>query len=393
MISLVADIIQLEVLSAIGTTASGGATYWMPEQASEVAPKIDWLFEFINVICYIFFAAILILTVVFSIVYRRRSHTREGEEVTHHTALEVTWTVVPLLIVIVMFYMGMTGYMYLDTVPENAYEVRVNGQVWSWTFQHPNGAVEGDQVTVPLDRPVQFIMTSSDVLHSVYIPAFRVKNDVVPGRYRTLWFTATKPGEFQLLCSEYCGKGHSDMSARVFVLPEEEFQIEIARLAQEYMDLPTESLGYYAADKLYPRCASCHSVNGDPNTGPTFKGLWERTEAGEQRFTNGAVMSQLQKQGDGFYDPAMGGVQNYIRESILYPQKLINEGYGPVMPSFKGQLKDRQVDALIMMLRDLDTYFEADGSIKPAPENLVPSEEAEPKEVQTANQDGGTPEA
>ncbi|MDG2053186.1 MAG: cytochrome c oxidase subunit II [Phycisphaerales bacterium] len=393
MISLVADIIQLEVLSAIGTTASGGATYWMPEQASEVAPKIDWLFEFINVICYIFFAAILILTVVFSIVYRRRSHTREGEEVTHHTALEVTWTIVPLLIVVVMFYMGMTGYMYLDTVPENAYEVRVNGQVWSWTFQHPNGAVEGDQVTLPMDRPVQFIMTSSDVLHSVFIPAFRVKNDVVPGRYRTLWFTATKPGEFQLLCSEYCGKGHSDMSARVFVLPEEEFQIEIARLAQEYMDLPTEALGYYAADKLYPRCASCHSVNGDPNTGPTFKGLWERTQAGEQRFTNGAVMSQLQKQGDGFYDPDMGGVQNYIRESILYPQKLINEGYGPVMPSFKGQLKDRQVDALIMMLRDLDTYFEADGSVKPAPENLAPPEEAEPEEVQTANQDGGTPEA
>ena len=393
MISLVADIIQLEVLSALGTTASGGATYWMPEQASEVAPKIDWLFDFINVICYIFFAAILVLTVGFSIVYRRRSHIREGKEVTHHTALEVTWTIVPLLIVVVMFYMGMTGYMYLDTVPENAYEVRVNGQVWSWTFQHPNGAVEGDQVTLPMDRPVQFIMTSSDVLHAVYIPAFRVKNDVVPGRYRTLWFTATKPGEFQLLCAEYCGKGHSDMSARVFVLPEEEFQIEIARLAQEYMDLPTEALGYYAADKLYPRCASCHSVNGDPNTGPTFKGLWERTQAGEQKFTNGAVMSQLQKQGDGFYDPAMGGVQNYIRESILYPQKLVNEGYGPVMPSFKGQLKDRQIDALIMMLRDLDTYFEADGSVKPAPENLAPSEEAESAEAKTAKQDGGTPEA
>lgn len=393
MISLVADIIQLEVLSALGTTASGGATYWMPEQASEVAPKIDWLFDFINVICYIFFAAILVLTVGFSIVYRRRSHTREGKEVTHHTALEVTWTIVPLLIVVVMFYMGMTGYMYLDTVPENAYEVRVNGQVWSWTFQHPNGAVEGDQVTLPMDRPVQFIMTSSDVLHAVFIPAFRVKNDVVPGRYRTLWFTATKPGEFQLLCAEYCGKGHSDMSARVFVLPEEEFQIEIARLAQEYMDLPTEALGYYAVDKLYPRCASCHSVNGDPNTGPTFKGLWERTQAGEQKFTNGAVMSQLQKQGDGFYDPAMGGVQNYIRESILYPQKLVNEGYGPVMPSFKGQLKDRQIDALIMMLRDLDTYFEADGSVKPAPENLVPSEEAESEEAKTAKQDGETPEA
>ena len=393
MISLVADIIQLEVLSALGTTASGGATYWMPEQASEVAPKIDWLFDFINVICYIFFAAILVLTVGFSIVYRRRSHIREGKEVTHHTALEVTWTIVPLLIVVVMFYMGMTGYMYLDTVPENAYEVRVNGQVWSWTFQHPNGAVEGDQVTLPMDRPVQFIMTSSDVLHAVFIPAFRVKNDVVPGRYRTLWFTATKPGEFQLLCAEYCGKGHSDMSARVFVLPEEEFQIEIARLAQEYMDLPTEALGYYAVDKLYPRCASCHSVNGDPNTGPTFKGLWERTQAGEQKFTNGAVMSQLQKQGDGFYDPAMGGVQNYIRESILYPQKLVNEGYGPVMPSFKGQLKDRQIDALIMMLRDLDTYFEADGSVKPAPENLVPSEEAESEEAKTAKQDGETPEA
>ena len=330
-----------------------GPTFWMPEAASSVAGEIDWILEFINIICYVFLVLVTAVLVWFAVKYRRKSDDQEitGDGPTHGLALELTWTIIPTGLVVVIFWIGMVGYIDLRESPEDSYEVSVTAQQWSWSFAHPDfGVIEGNEVHVPLNRPVRFIMGSTDVLHSLFVPAFRVKQDIVPGRYSTLWFTAIKPGTYQLYCTEYCGKDHSKMLALVHVLPEDEFQTKMGKLAREYEDLPDADLPAYALTRLYNRCSSCHSLNGDNSTGPTFKGLWDRVAAGEGSFTNGKTLKEYMGSGGEYELP-----ENYIRESILNPGKVIRENYANVMPNnFASQLKPRQVEALVLMMKHLD---------------------------------------
>lgn len=344
----------------LGEATSGGG-FWMPEGASTVAAEVDAVFYFINNINYFFFVLCTFVLVYFAIKYRLKPNHHSGfshDAPTHNTPLELTWSIVPLFLVGVMFWLGMDGYLRLNESPEDAYPVSVTGQKWSWTFQHPEyGVTEAGELTVPLGRPVRLLMTSSDVLHSLFIPAFRVKNDVVPGRYSSLWFEATRPGQYRLYCSEYCGKDHSKMLAVVNVLPEEEFQEQLGKLAREYEDIEDRDLPVYALTRLYNRCASCHSLDGKSGTGPSFKGLWERTKNGTTAFTDGSTLADHMRPGGEFEVP-----ENYIRDSILNPQHYIVQNYLGAMPTFKGQLKERQIDALVLMIKNMDRLVDEQGN-------------------------------
>jgi cytochrome c oxidase subunit 2 len=206
-------------------------------------------------------------------------------------------------------------------------------------------------------------MTSNDVLHSVWIPDFRVKMDVIPGRYTSLWFEATKLGDYHLNCTEYCGKDHSKMLAMVHVIPADEFDGTMKKLASEYEDMSVGELPAYAINRLYNRCVSCHSLDGSSGTGPTFKGLWDRVKGGQVKFTTGESLSSMLGDATEYGEP-----ENYIRESIVDPQKHIVEGYLGSMPAFQGQLKEKQITAIIEMFKHLRDVTDASGNITVNPD-------------------------
>ena len=346
------------ILTTVTPPVDNG-TFWLPRAASTVAEEVDFTFDLINWICYFFFAAIVFSMVWFCIKYRRKSPTMVCEGPTHNTALEVTWTVIPLLLVAVIFTVGMKGYLNLREAPEGCYEVQVTGQKWSWTFSHPEfGASQVAELTVPVGKPIRLLMTSNDVLHSVWIPDFRVKMDVVPGRYTSLWFEATKVGDYQLKCTEYCGKDHSKMFATVHVIPADEFDAVMIKLASEYEDMSVGQLPAYAINRLYNRCVSCHSLDGTTGTGPSFRGLWDRVSSGQVGFSSGEILSSLLGDATLYGEP-----ENYVRESLLFPQKHIVKGYLGSMPSFQGQLKEKQILAIIEMFKHLDEITDEEGNI------------------------------
>lgn len=327
-----------------------GSGIMMPVQASTVANEIDWMYMAIYWLSVFFFVGIVGVMTYFVIKYRRRSEDEKAQsDLTHHTGLELTWTIIPLLLSVAIFYVGLQGYVKLRQTPPDAYQVNVIGQKWNWTFEHRNGASEVGRLKVPAGRPVELVMMSSDVLHSFYIPAFRVKQDVVPGRYTTLWFEATQPGIYQALCTEYCGTQHSQMGAIIEVLEPAEFERQIAEDAA-WLDKVDESVPGALADagaRLFARCASCHSLDGSRLTGPSF---WEThdliKDGGERQLADGTSVSVD---------------MNYIRESILNPSAKIVAGYQNAMPSFQGQLNEKAIRALGAFLTELDTQYTRDG--------------------------------
>ena len=306
-------------------------SFWLPEEGSTTAGQVDWLFNLILAISVFFFALIAVLTIYFLLRYRRRPGAAPGESRIHNKWLEITWTVIPTIIVIVIFYFGFTGYMDMKVAPENSLEIQVTAQKWQWLFTYPNGHVDPD-LHVPADQPVKLIMTSEDVIHSLFIPDFRSKMDVVPGRYSTSWFEASRPGKHIIFCAEYCGKGHSDMSAWVVVHPPGEYERWLAGAANALDQLAPADAG----EKMYMTrgCKQCHSVDGTASTGPSLLGMFGRTEAMK----------------DGSKVPVD---ENYIRESIIDPQAKIVAGFEPVMPTYKGKLKDNEITAIIEYLKTL----------------------------------------
>jgi cytochrome c oxidase subunit II len=314
--------------------------FWMPDQASGFAGTIDAVFMFITWLSIFFFVLIVGLMVWFMIRYRRSEadHSANIKAATHNTPLEVTWTIIPLILVIFIFYIGMVGYIELRSAPADAYRINVEARKWSWQFEHPNGAIEGDELTVPLGRPVQLVMTSTDVLHAMFIPAFRVKQDVVPGRYTTLWFEATREGEFDFFCAEYCGTNHSNMGGIVRVMEEEAFIDEIARMAV-WIDEYEEERLFEAGPRLYRQrgCIACHTLDGRPDIGPSFRETHEHfVEGRERRLADGRTV---------LVD------ENYIRTAITNPRRNTVEGYVNQMPVLN--LRDREITALIEFIRRL----------------------------------------
>ncbi len=319
-----------QLLSAALLAQSGGS-FWLPAPGSTTAEAVDRVFYLIFWISTFFFVLIVALMTAFVLLYRRRPGHEPGKTATHNTALEIIWSVIPLGIVILIFYEGFVGYMDMRSSPLNAYEIRVTGQKWNWLFTYPTGYVDPN-LHVPVDEPVRLVMTSEDVIHSLYIPHFRLKMDLVPGRYTRTWFQAVQPGEYDLYCAEYCGTGHSDMLAKVVVHEPGEFETWL----EEAADFLKDKTPVEAGEILYQRqgCAQCHSRDGTARTGPTFKGIWGKTH----QFTDG-TSAEVE--------------DNYIRESILEPQAKIRQGYQGVMPTYKGRLKDEEITAIIEFIKSL----------------------------------------
>jgi cytochrome c oxidase subunit 2 len=311
--------------------AQAHGSFWLPDQASAFAPTIDWIFYFILAVCAAFFTLVVCLMVLFVIRYRRRPGREPGKTAEHNTPLEITWTVIPLLILGVIFYLGFTAFMDLKTAPPGSYEIRVSARQWKWQFIYPNGYNDED-LHVPVGEPVKLTMTSEDVIHSLSIPFFRVKMDLVPGRYTSTWFRAVQPGTYQLYCTEYCGDNHSGMLASVIVHKPGEFEKWLKKAGDFLKNLPPAEAGKILFQKK--GCSQCHSVIGAAGTGPTLKGVYGKNQ-------------DLEGGGSALVD------DNYIRDSILDPQKQIVAGFQPVMSTYKGLVSDRDITALIEYIKTL----------------------------------------
>lgn len=313
---------------------SSGGTLSFPAQGSDFASNVDTLYYTITGIAAVFFVLIVAVMAYFVVRFRRRPGHAVQPSPSHNTPLEIIWSVLPGFILVGIFVAGFSIFLNMRRVPAGAYEINVTARKWSWAFQYPGGlAVEN--LHVPADRPVRLLMGSQDVIHSLFIPAFRVKQDLVPGRYTDMWFRATEPGTYRLYCAEYCGQQHSMMVANVIVHPPAEFDQWLRAEADKLNDLPPVELGAL----LYKRqgCAQCHAV--DENTagkaGPSFVGLF-----GTQR----ALAS----------GETVAADENYIRRSILEPQAQVRAGFQPVMPTYQGRLKDREIEALIAYIKSLN---------------------------------------
>ncbi|MBQ71479.1 MAG: cytochrome c oxidase subunit II [Planctomycetaceae bacterium] len=372
-----------------------GGTFWLPDAGSTLAPGIDWAFMAITWLCYICFAGIVFVLVYFTWKYRQKGTelNYQADAPTHNTAMEVGWTVIPMLICIAIFFMGFKGFLDLTTPPKDSYEVQVVAQKWGWDFKYPNGATD-DNLIVPVGQPVKLIMRSNDVLHSLYIPDFRVKQDVVPGRYSYLWFQADEVAGFPesdtsvetghyLFCTEYCGTGHSNMNRLVYVLPQDAFEEWEEKKARWLDDVPDEDLYAVAGPILYGKCSQCHSVDGGANTGPSWGDptsgslaglgdLWKRTVAGTSPVTGGTKGKPGTTLADYIGEGKLYGTpEDYIRASIYNPGEILVGGYGPNMPHFKGQVNDVGIDALIGMMRHLEDFDAAGKYTKTLPSELA----------------------
>ncbi|MBK9265016.1 MAG: cytochrome c oxidase subunit II [Polyangiaceae bacterium] len=306
-------------------------SFWMPRQSSTIASEIDFAWYVVYWFDVLMFFGLMIPMFYFIRRFRRRTDNDKVSSVTHSTALEIGWTVIPSILVIALFFVGLRGYLMASVAPANAMEIRTTAEMYMWTFTYPNGTTSVNELVVPKDKPVKLIMSSKDVLHSFYVPEFRVKQDVVPGTYTTLWFEANAKRDTVLLCTEYCGVGHSDMMAKVHVMEQADYNnwLETGRKPGDPILAPDE-LG----KKLFTSrsCNTCHSLDGTRVQGPSFKGLFGKTE----KFADGSS-AQVD--------------ENYIRESLLEPTKKVVEGYPAVMPTYKGLLKENEIDALIAYIK------------------------------------------
>ena len=310
---------------------------WIPEVASNLAGKVDGVLWVITLMSLVFFVLITVVLVYFSIKYRRRSEDEDTPYITGNESLEIIWTVIPSILLIVLFVYGYVVYMDMRTPPKDAVDINVVGKQWIWEFDYYNGKKTLNELYLKQNVPVRMVMRADDVLHSFFAPQFRVKQDILPGRYTQLWFTPTKVGTFDLFCAEYCGTGHSKMLAKIQVLSPEAYDIwENGAQIEEgpaVSGLTPAELG----ERIYNEkgCNACHSTDGSVVLGPTFKGLVGRTgeNADGSTFTSD---------------------ENYIRQSILEPQAQIVKGFQPVMPSFKGILTDDDISALIAYMKTLN---------------------------------------
>ena len=332
----------MNLLNLLALPQNGAETFWFPSQASTGAARVDDLFYFIFYVSLFAFIAIVLATIIFSLKYSRSRVGMEPEDSPHHsTKIEIVWSVVPALFMVAMFWYGFKDFVDRRNPPANSYQIDAVGQMWSWTFKYPNGATsmggntdidKGEGLVVPLGQPVVMRLESKDVLHSFFVPAFRVKQDAVPGRYSYVWFEATEIGEFPLYCAEYCGSKHSRMLATVKVVSQADFDIWLASAA-DISDLPPVERG----EKLFSinGCIACHDVSGVNGLGPALNGKYGTQES---------LMDGTSVTVD----------DNYIRESLLDPQAKIVTGYTTPMTSFAGQLSDDDISAIIAYIKSLN---------------------------------------
>ncbi len=313
---------------------SGSGNIFLPKGTSTVAPQVDALFSFVFIVSIILFVIVVGGTFLFVFRYRKQKRQKVTftEDLSENTKLEVVWTIIPFILVLIVFFWGFKSYMNIRLAPGDAIDVKVTAQKWFWQFDYPDGVSSTNELVVPVGVPVRLTMSSQDVIHSFFVPNFRVKMDVLPNRYTVAWFEATEPGEYDLFCTEYCGTGHSKMLGKVRAVSENQYLAWIEENSSfgEGVSLPELGAKLYKAKA----CNTCHSTDGSPLVGPSFKGVYgHRVE-----LSDGSTVT---------------ADENYLRESILKPQAKVVKGFQPVMPTYQSILKPREVDALIEYIKSL----------------------------------------
>lgn len=298
-----------------------------PESASSVASRVDAHFFFLIGLSVFFSILIAALVLYFAVKYRKSKHERP-EQIEGSLALEITWTVIPLMLALTIFFWGASIYFSILRPPAASLDIYVVGKQWMWKFQHPTGQREINELHIPVGRTIKLTMATEDVIHSLFVPAFRMKYDVVPGHYRIISFTPTKPGKYHLFCAEYCGTKHAGMGGFVYVLEAEEYQ---NWLGGELAGLSLASAG----EKLFQNlgCVSCH-VDAPTARGPVLTGLMGKEvqlQTGESVIVN----------------------EDYLRESIFNPQAKIVMGYQPIMPTYQGLVSEENMMQILAYLKSL----------------------------------------
>ena len=329
-----------------------------PDQASTFAWQVDYLYFYLIAITFVFTLGIAAAIFFFFIKYRETDRFATPKEIHGSIALEAFWSIIPFIISMTIFLGGAVVYFNQYRPPENAMEIYVVGKQWMWKIQHGTGQREINELHIPVNRKVKLTMTTEDVLHDFFVPAFRTKMDVVPGRYTTLWFEATKPGKYHLYCAEYCGLNHSGMGGWVYVMEQKDFDNWLAGTVADQtpvqlgQDLFENKLG----------CASCHA-GGQNQRGAVLEGLF----GNQVKLANGQTVI---------------ADEEYIRNSILNPSGQIVEGYQPIMPTFKGQVTEEQLVGLVAYIKSLSgkEAGTSTGNVMNAPAANAPKTSVSPAE-------------
>ena len=347
---------------------------WFPEAASTFAHDNDWLYGFISLVCVVFFVPIAFALFYFAVKYRKPKGAKAESNTAHNTPLELAWSIGPSFFLVGMFVLGAKAYLNHRDVPDGARDIGVQAFSWGWTFDYGGGTLH-PELHILLEEPTKLSMRSSDVIHSLFVPAFRAKKDIVPGRYNYMWFKPTIASKkvsdeelaaavkrmkdlgetwdydeldftpdgytyYDLYCTEYCGKNHSEMQTVVVV---HESQDDLDAWVKKYSKRPDDEDPAVYGEKLYSRrgCSGCHSIDGSKRVGPSFKEVF----GNKRPLTSGETVV---------------ADENYARESILYPKAKVSAGYQPVMPSYKGQLSEDDIYSLIEFLKSVSDHTPAD---------------------------------
>lgn len=300
-----------------------------PEQASTIASSVDGLYLYLVLLTLFFSVGIASVLAFFVVRYRRRSQFEVPRPVAGSIKLESLWSIIPFFIAMSIFVWGADVYFKQYRTPRDGMEVSVVGKQWMWKFQQPNGQREINELHVPVGRKVKLTMTTEDVIHSFYVPAFRIKMDVIPGSYTYAWFEATKVGRYHLFCTEYCGTNHSGMGGWIEVMEPGDYEAWLSGNAN--LESPIT-----AGEKLFQSsgCVSCHQGGGSGGRGPSLIALYGK----QVELDNGQSVT---------------ADEEYIRESILNPRAKIVAGYAPIMPTFQGQFTEEQVLQLVAYIKSL----------------------------------------
>ncbi len=302
---------------------------FMPIQGSDLAIQVDKLYGFLLGASFISCVLVIGGLIYFALKYRRRTDQDKTAYITHNNTLEFLWSFIPFVIFMIVFVWGWIIFNEMRHAPEHSLEIHVVGKKWSWDFIYKNGSKSSNDLYVPVGTPIKLIMTSTDVIHSFYIPAMRIKQDVVPGRYTSMWFQPKYEGDFQVFCAEYCGTGHSAMLAKIHVLSREEYENWLQN--DPYKGLSLAEVG----KKIYEsKCQVCHNLTAEKKVGPGFLGVFGKL----RQFTDGTSVT---------------ADENYIRQSVLTPNAKIVSGFVPAMPTFAGQVSEQELMGIVEFLKSV----------------------------------------
>jgi cytochrome c oxidase subunit 2 len=340
---------------------------FLPEQASSFAPGLDALHYSIILTSMVVATLIGLVALFFYVRFRQRSPTQSTPVVTPRWFHEVAFIGVPLAIFLLWFFIGFPKYVEMQSPPPDAVQVFVEAKKWMWKFAYPGGPSGLDALHVPVNRPVRLLMTSRDVIHSFYVPSFRIKQDVLPGRYTQTWFKATQVGKFQVLCAEMCGVGHSAMLAEVVVMPQAEFDAWLADqrrgIPQAQDSAPVAADAPNAAGSLLAQgkaaseryeCFKCHTTDGTQHIGPTWLDLYRKQE----RLSDGRTVV---------------ADEGYLTESMMDPNAKLVAGYQAVMPTYQGKMSPPEVAAVLEYIKSLRTDAVSAGPSKGPSYGPIPS--------------------